>query len=75
MDRDGLPLRDDGDAIRCHDARTLRVIAFAHAPAVDEADARTDSLVNGLHQAVEDTDQHEFSVGFLADIIAENTGL
>jgi len=48
---------------------------LAHAPAVNQADARTDRLVDSLHQTVENADQHEFPVGFLADIIAENTGL
>jgi len=69
LNRHGLTLRHDGHAVRRHDARLLRELALAHAPAVHQADARADRLVRRVRQTVENPDEHKLSVALLAHVV------
>jgi len=69
FNRHGLSLRHDGHAVRRHDARTLRELALAHAPAVHQADARADGLVRRVRQTIENSDEHKLAVALLAHVI------
>ena len=55
--------------------RDFWVNSPARAPTVHQTDARTDRLIHGLDQAIENADQHELPVALLTHVITQQTRL
>jgi hypothetical protein len=70
-----LSFCDNRHAVWRHDARLLCEFASSHTPAVHDANARANRLVGGMRQTVEDADEYELAVAFLANIVAKKARL
>jgi len=75
LDGDRFALGQDGETVRLQQAALLGEFAIPAAPAVHHAEALERGRVLRHGDRVEDADDNEFAVAFLADVIADKTGL
>ena len=74
-DRDVFSLHQHFVAVRLEDPGLLDKLSFATAPAGDHAEAGVLQGEPGAPQGIKETDEDEFSIPLLADIITQQAGL
>lgn len=73
MDLNVFAFNEDCVPVRFEDSAALAEVAFAAAPAVDDAYASQNGGERGYGQNVKESDQDEFAIALLADVITQNT--